>query len=412
MSVGRVGDRARRHRPPRGRCGGPAGGTAALRAPRRGAAIWCAARAGARRRPPKRRPAVAPRSPTRRSRPARRGAWDRRLEELPADWSDLLCALDLDSSALLPRAALLCAPINPARDRARIGFTFRARSGRLRRVAGDGAPVLRAPRRRGNPRPRFEVLRLLSDTDHVGTQGAVWYVGGKGAVAARVGPLLRADAEKFVRPRSGRLQGSAPPQAGIKPRDSASAEFRLANELQTTRTVARIVALCGSHWMTSVPFRSTTRQVRVPTNPTPVDVRRARAAQARVVDLSTGRARRRCSCRAGARVTFFPAGVLSEIVKPGPTVFSVEPPAPTLRGGGRRRGRGRRTRGRRRGRRPAGADLERAGHLPRVRVADERVVPVPQRDLERLLADVRDAGADVDARAAQMEVVLLDLSST
>jgi hypothetical protein len=31
-----------------------------------------------------------------------------------------------------------------------------------------------------------------------------------------------------------------------------------------------MVVLCGSHWTTSVPFRSTTRQVFVPTNPTPV----------------------------------------------------------------------------------------------------------------------------------------------
>ena len=106
-------------------------------------------------------------------------AWDAALDELPAGWSDLLCFLEIDSSALLPRAALLCAPLNPTRDHARVGFTFRcaSRSGygvspgmarrcfeRLDDEGIGGAPT---------------VLRALSDMDHVGTQGAVWYVAGK-----------------------------------------------------------------------------------------------------------------------------------------------------------------------------------------------------------------------------------------
>jgi hypothetical protein len=106
-------------------------------------------------------------------------AWDRALGELPEDWSDLLCALDLESSALLPRAALLTAPINPTRDRERVGFTFRC----ARRAGYGVSPVMA---RRCFVRldgegilGRVEVLRLISDTDNVGTQGAVWYVGGK-----------------------------------------------------------------------------------------------------------------------------------------------------------------------------------------------------------------------------------------
>jgi hypothetical protein len=106
-------------------------------------------------------------------------AWDKTLAELPADWSDLLCALELDSSALLPRAALLCAPVNPTRDRDRIGFTFRCA-----RRAGYG--VSPAMARRSLERLDEEgilgnvtVLRILSDADNVATQGAVWLVGGK-----------------------------------------------------------------------------------------------------------------------------------------------------------------------------------------------------------------------------------------
>jgi len=106
-------------------------------------------------------------------------AWDRALAELPEDWSDLLCGLDLESSALLPRAALLTAPVNPTRDHQRVGFTFRCA-----RRAGYGVSPSMA--RRCFERldgegilGRVEVLRLISDTDNVGTQGAVWYVGGK-----------------------------------------------------------------------------------------------------------------------------------------------------------------------------------------------------------------------------------------
>ena len=43
----------------------------------------------------------------------RRGT--RRLRELPPDWSDLLCEIEIYSSALLDRTALLCAPVNPTR---------------------------------------------------------------------------------------------------------------------------------------------------------------------------------------------------------------------------------------------------------------------------------------------------------
>ena len=106
-------------------------------------------------------------------------SWDAALEALPSGWSDLLCLLELESSALLARAALLTAPMNPSRDRNRVGFTFRCA-----RRAGYGVSPTMA--RRSFERldaegilGRVEVLRAISDSDNVATQGAVWYVGGK-----------------------------------------------------------------------------------------------------------------------------------------------------------------------------------------------------------------------------------------
>ncbi len=106
-------------------------------------------------------------------------SWDAALAPLPSDWTDLLCELEIVSSTLLDRTALLCAPLNPARSGTRLVFTFRC-SGR----SGYGASS-------GMARRCFErldhdgitgttrVLRVLSDTDNVDTQGPVWLVGGK-----------------------------------------------------------------------------------------------------------------------------------------------------------------------------------------------------------------------------------------
>ena len=106
-------------------------------------------------------------------------AWDAALGELPSGWSDLLCLLEIHSSSLLPRAALLCAPINPTRDRELVGFTFRC----ARRKGYGVSPEMA---RRCFERLDGEaitgdvsVLRVVSDTDNVATQGPVWYVGGK-----------------------------------------------------------------------------------------------------------------------------------------------------------------------------------------------------------------------------------------
>lgn len=106
-------------------------------------------------------------------------AWDEALADLPSDWSDLLCVLELDSTALLPRAALLCAPLNPTRDRDGARFTFRC--ARKKGYGVSPAMARRCFERLDDEEivGRVSVLRLLAETENVATQGAVWYVGGR-----------------------------------------------------------------------------------------------------------------------------------------------------------------------------------------------------------------------------------------
>ena len=105
--------------------------------------------------------------------------WGMTLETLPADWSDLLCELELASSDHLPRAALLTAPLNPTRVPGQSAFRFRAARTFgygaspemtrrcLERLDADGIPAT------------LQVLHVLSDTHNVATQGPVWRVAGK-----------------------------------------------------------------------------------------------------------------------------------------------------------------------------------------------------------------------------------------
>ena len=105
-------------------------------------------------------------------------SWDEELAELPVDWSELLCRLEISGSDLLPRAALLCAPINPTRDRESIGFVFRA--GRV--GYGVSAGMARRCFERLDAEPiegSITVLRVLSDTQPIASQGSSWIVAGR-----------------------------------------------------------------------------------------------------------------------------------------------------------------------------------------------------------------------------------------
>jgi hypothetical protein len=105
--------------------------------------------------------------------------WAEALATLPADWSDLYCELALTSSDHLDTAALLLAPLNPARVPDRIAFRFRV----ARRFGYGASPEMTARcferlDEAGIP-GRLTILRALSDTHNVATQGPVWRVGGR-----------------------------------------------------------------------------------------------------------------------------------------------------------------------------------------------------------------------------------------
>jgi hypothetical protein len=105
--------------------------------------------------------------------------WDASIAALPPDWSDLYAEVELVSTDWLDRAALLMAPINPARYGADPGFRFRV----ARRFGYGAAPEMtrRCLERvdEEDIRGELRILRVLSDTDPVATQGPVWYLDGR-----------------------------------------------------------------------------------------------------------------------------------------------------------------------------------------------------------------------------------------
>jgi len=106
-------------------------------------------------------------------------AWAAAIADLPPDWSDLYCELELGSSDHLDRAALLLAPINPARVPGRSAFRFR-----VAQSFGYGASQQMTARclervDAAGMSGVLTILRSLSDTHNVATQGPVWRVQGK-----------------------------------------------------------------------------------------------------------------------------------------------------------------------------------------------------------------------------------------
>jgi len=105
--------------------------------------------------------------------------WDAELDALPPDWSDVYGELEVTSTDYLDRAALLAAPLNPARYGGKPGFRFRC----AQRFGYGASPgmVRRCLERLDEEGITGDVriLRSLADTHPVATQGPVWYVGGR-----------------------------------------------------------------------------------------------------------------------------------------------------------------------------------------------------------------------------------------
>ena len=119
-------------------------------------------------------PSVETRAPT-----TLTASWDAALATLPPDWSDVYAEFELSSTDYVEPAAVLCIQMNPRRDGQRAAFRFRSA-----RVAGYGVSP-------GMARRCFErceskgihgtvtILRVLSDSKHVATQGPVWVTSGQ-----------------------------------------------------------------------------------------------------------------------------------------------------------------------------------------------------------------------------------------
>jgi hypothetical protein len=123
-------------------------------------------------------PARAMRAPVERPRPVVE-QWDELIGSLPPDWSDVYAEVELDSSDFLQRGALLLAPVNPARYGGLTTLRFRCA-----RVSGYGAAPSMTRRcferlEEEGITGRVRILRMLSSTRHVATQGPVWRVGGR-----------------------------------------------------------------------------------------------------------------------------------------------------------------------------------------------------------------------------------------
>jgi hypothetical protein len=106
-------------------------------------------------------------------------SWDADEAALPSDWSELYGELELTSTDYLEPAALLTAPLNPSRFGDTPGFRFRVAN----HVGYGASPemVRRCLERldENGIRGAIRILRVLSASNHVATQGPVWYVGGR-----------------------------------------------------------------------------------------------------------------------------------------------------------------------------------------------------------------------------------------
>jgi hypothetical protein len=108
-----------------------------------------------------------------------REAWERSLASLPQDWSDLYAEVRLDSTDYIELAALMLAPANPAHFGDPNALRFRCARRFGYGVSPEMAARCLARCDEKGITGTVEILRVLSDTYPVATQGPVWYVGGR-----------------------------------------------------------------------------------------------------------------------------------------------------------------------------------------------------------------------------------------
>ena len=106
-------------------------------------------------------------------------AWDELVVKLPPDWSDLYVELRLGSTDFLERAALLLGPVNPATFDVDLGFRFRCANRFGYGVAPQMARRCLERLDEDGITGTLSVVRALSDTKPVATQGPVWRLGGR-----------------------------------------------------------------------------------------------------------------------------------------------------------------------------------------------------------------------------------------
>lgn len=108
-----------------------------------------------------------------------RDQWARALAALPSDWSDIYAEVRFDSTDYVEPAALRLAPVNPSRCGGVASLCFRCAHRFGYGVSPEMAARCLARCDEHGITGTVEILRVLSDTDPVGTQGPVWLVGGR-----------------------------------------------------------------------------------------------------------------------------------------------------------------------------------------------------------------------------------------
>ena len=106
-------------------------------------------------------------------------SWAAALATMPSDWSDAYVELELVSREDVDRAALHMAPINPRLDPETVVLRFRA--ARTAGYGGSPGMVARCFERCDGEGIAGEVriVRAISGSRPVGTQGPVWQIAGR-----------------------------------------------------------------------------------------------------------------------------------------------------------------------------------------------------------------------------------------